>query len=150
LDLTSPTNPRLRGELKIPGFSSYLHPISKDEILGIGREGSQVKLSLFDVSNPADPKEGDKYTLNEYWTEIQNTHHAFLMDEVHGIFFMPGNSGGYIFSYDSGDLSLEKAVSNIRARRALFINDYLYVAGDDKIVVLNEIDWTRVNEIDLQ
>ena len=40
LDLTNPNSPRLRGELKIPGFSSYLHPISKDEILGIGREGS--------------------------------------------------------------------------------------------------------------
>ena len=49
-----------------------------------------------------------------------------------------------------GDLSLEKAVSNINARRALFINDYLYVVGDDKMVVLNENDWTRVNELNYQ
>ena len=55
LDLSNPKKPEIKGELKIPGYSSYLHPISDDLILGIGKEGSVVKVSLFDVSDPTNP-----------------------------------------------------------------------------------------------
>ncbi|MCL5795525.1 MAG: beta-propeller domain-containing protein, partial [Patescibacteria group bacterium] len=87
LDLSDPKNPHLKGELKIPGFSSYLHPIATNRILGVGREDSKVKISLFDVSDPTNPTEISKYLLDEYWTEVQNSHHAFLQDEKHGVFF---------------------------------------------------------------
>jgi len=148
LDLSDPASPELKGELKIPGYSSYLHPITKDKILGTGKEGSSVKLSLFDVSDPTDPREVSKYTLDEYWSEILNTHHAFLMDTKHEVFFLPGGKGGYVFSYTDDRLSLTKAVSGIRAKRAVFINDYLYILGDDRAVVLNEADWERVNGLE--
>lgn len=149
LDLSNPRNPQVTGELKIPGFSSYLHPISENIILGIGREGSKVKMSLFDVSDPKNPTETSKYMLDEHWSEIQNTHHAFLQDSKHEIFFMPGNKGGYVFSYTDNELKMEKAVSGFRARRAVYLDDYLYIIGDNKIVVLNETDWLRVNELQL-
>ena len=149
LDLSDPTDPKVTGELKIPGFSSYLHPINEDTILGIGREGSKVKMSLFDVSDPTNPIEVSKYMLDEYWSEIQNTHHAFLQDSKHSVFFMPGNKGGYIFSYEDNELKMVKAVSGIRARRAVYLDDYLYIIGDNKIVVLAESDWSRVNELEL-
>lgn len=147
LDLSKPSAPKMTGELKIPGYSSYLHPIAQNRILGVGQEGSQVKLSLFNVADPANPTEADKYLLNEYWSEVGSTHHAFLQDEKHKIFFMPGGSGGYIFSYADDKLSLTKAVAGISARRALFINDYLYVVGDDRIIVLDESSWERVKEL---
>ncbi|OQX00657.1 hypothetical protein BWK69_01000 [Candidatus Parcubacteria bacterium A4] len=149
LDLFDPNKPELAGELKIPGYSAYLHPITKDKILGIGREGSQVKISLFDVKDPEKPTEKSKYVLNEYWSEILDNHHAFLMDEKQEVFFLPGSQGGYIFSYKGDQLKLVKAVSDISAKRAIYINDYLYIIGDNKIVVLNEIDWTRVSKLDL-
>lgn len=148
LDLSNPKNPQLKGELKIPGYSSYLHPISKDKILGVGKEGSKIKISLFDVKSPENPTEVSKYTLEEYWSDILNTHHAFLLDKKHQIFFLPGGRGGYIFSYQDDKLELTKAVSNIRARRAVYINDYLYIIGDDKMVVLNELDWERIGELE--
>jgi len=148
LDLSDPTNPELKGELKIPGYSSYLHPITKDKILGIGMEGSNVKVSLFDVTSPEDPQEMDKYTLSEYWSDILNTHHAFLLDSKHEIFFLPGSKGGYVFSYKDDKLSLTKAVSEISAKRAIYIEDYLYIVGENKIVVLDEISWERVNDIE--
>lgn len=150
LDLSDPNNPEIKGELKIPGYSSYLHPITKDKILGIGKEGSNVKVSLFDVSDPENPKEAAKYVLEEYWSDILNTHHAFLLDSRHEIFFMPGQKGGYIFSYSNDKLSLKKAVSDISARRAIYLDDYLYIIGDNEIVVLNEIDWQEVNSLDLE
>ncbi len=149
LDLSSPTNPELKGELKIPGYSSYLHPITKDKILGVGKEGSQVKISLFDVSSPADPKEKSKYTLSEYWSDVLNTHHAFLLDDKHKIFFMPGSNGGYVFSYENDELTLVKAVSGISAKRAIYIDDYLYIIGDNKIAVLDENTWEKIKELDL-
>ncbi|PKP55212.1 MAG: hypothetical protein CVT89_09125, partial [Candidatus Altiarchaeales archaeon HGW-Altiarchaeales-2] len=96
-----------------------------------------MKISLFDVSDVKNPKESDKYLLDESWSDILNTHHAFLLDTKHEIFFLPGSKGGYVFSYKDDKLKLIKAVSEISARRAIYINDYLYIIGDDKIVVLN-------------
>ena len=147
LNLAQPTAPTLAGELKIPGFSSYLHPLAENRILGVGQEGGQVKLSIFDVSNPASPREAAKYLLDDYWSEVSSTHHAFLQDAKHGVFFLPGGKGGYIFSYQGDELKLVKAVSGLQARRALYLNDYLYVLGDDRIVVLSEQDWERVKEL---
>ena len=147
LDLSDPQNPQLKGELKIPGYSAYLHPISETRILGIGQESSKVKISLFDVADAANPAELDKYVMSDYWSDILNTHHAFLMDTEHEIFFVPGSNGGYIFSYAGDKLELVKAVGDIQAKRAIYINDYLYIVGDDQVVVLDETDWTTVSEL---
>ncbi|MBC7074406.1 beta-propeller domain-containing protein, partial [Candidatus Parcubacteria bacterium] len=148
LDLSDPKNPTLKGQLKIPGYSSYLHPISKDKILGIGREDWKVKISLFDVSVPENPKELAKYILDESWSDILSTHHAFLLDTKHEIFFLPGTQGGYIFSFQNDNLVLKKAVSGISAKRAIYIDDYLYIIGENKIVVLDEIGWQKIQELE--
>ena len=84
IDLTQPTRPRVRGELHIPGFSSYLHPISEGLLMGVGTEvdanGRVVgtKVSLFDVSNLAKPRELQKLNLGGPNFQIQFDHHAFL------------------------------------------------------------------------
>ncbi len=150
LDLSNPASPKKSGELKIPGYSSYLHPLDTNIILGVGQENGKVKLSLFDVSDPSNPKELDKYSMDEYWTEAANNHHAFLQDSKHGVFFLPGGQSGYIFNYKNGKLNLEKAVANIQAKRALYINDYLYIIGDNQITVLNESNWEKIKTLDLQ
>lgn len=149
LNLANPASPKLAGELKIPGFSSYLHPVTKNFMLGVGREGSQVKLSLFNVSDTANPKEASKYLLDEYWTEVSDNHHAFLMDDKHEVFFLPGGKGGYIFSYKDNKIELKRAVSGVRAKRAIYLDDYMYIIGDDKITVLNENNWQEVKSLDL-
>ena len=147
MDLSDPKRPHISGELKIPGYSSYLHPLGKNTVVGIGRDGSKVKVSLFDVSDPKNPKEASKYMLDEYWSDVLNTHHAFLLDDKHRIFFMPGSKGGYVFSYENNSLKLQKAVSGVAAQRALYLDDYLYIVGSDRIVILNELNWERVNEL---
>ena len=63
IDLSDPYYPEVLGELKIPGFSSYLHPIGDEHVLGIGSQDGQVKLSLFDVSDPGDTVEQDVYIV---------------------------------------------------------------------------------------
>jgi len=147
LDLSDPARPEVKGQLKIPGFSSYLHPIAKNKILGVGQENGGVKLSLFDVSDAANPREISHYNLAENYSEISQTHHAFLEDEKHNAFFLPGGQSGYIFSFENNNLRLVKAVADITARRAVYIDDFLYVLGDDKLVVLDEKNWEKVKEL---
>ena len=149
LDLSDPRNPMKKGELKISGYSAYLEPISDSLILGVGQEGSSVKVSLFDVSNPANPVEKDKYTLKDSWTEVNSNHRAFLKDEKYQVFFLPGSQGGYIFSYKDNKLSLTKAISGYQVKRAVFLDDYLYVIAQDRVVVFDERTWEKVKELSL-
>ncbi|PWB38224.1 MAG: hypothetical protein C3F02_04430 [Parcubacteria group bacterium] len=149
LDLSNPKKPELKGQLKIPGYSSYLHPLSDKRLVGIGQESGKLKLSLFDVSNPADPREIDKYTLNEYGSESLYDHHAFLQDAKHRVFFVPGYNGAYVFSYTEDKLTLAHALDINQAKRALYINDNLYVIGAKSLFVLKESDWSKVSQLDL-
>ncbi|MGI5827411.1 MAG: beta-propeller domain-containing protein [Patescibacteria group bacterium] len=149
LDLSNPKQPTVKGELKIPGYSSYLHSLEENVILGIGEEDNKVKLSVFNVQDPSNPEEISKYILDEYWSEAGNNHHAFLQDDKHKVFFLPGGKGGYVFSYEGNELKLQKAVSDVIAKRALYIDNYLYILAEDKVVVLDEKSWETVKELDL-
>jgi uncharacterized secreted protein with C-terminal beta-propeller domain len=86
VDLSDPARPRVRGELKIPGYSAYLHPIGEDLLLGVGQEADDegrvqgLQLSLFDVSNLEQPKRLQKTQLGARWSSsaVEWDHHAFL------------------------------------------------------------------------
>ena len=149
LDLKDPKNPKVTGELKIPGYSSYLHKLDKNLILGIGKDEGKVKLSLFDVSDKNNPKEVSKYIIDEYYSEAVNNHHAFLYDQKHKVFFLPGSKGGYIFTFKGNNLEMKKAVAQSGIKRALYINDYLYLIAQNNIVVINENDWQKVQDFSL-
>lgn len=149
LDLRNPNEPKMTGELKIPGYSAYLEPLTTDLVLGVGREGSGVKLSVFDVSDPTKPVEKSKYLLNDTWTEVESNHRAFLRDARHEVFFIPGGDGGYIFSYEDGELSLEKAVAGYNVQRALYIDDNMYIVTDNEVRVFDESTWEEVNSVSL-
>lgn len=85
LDLSDPTSPRIAGELKIPGVSTYLHPVGDHMVLGIGQDATEdgfqtgLKLSLFDVSDPADPREVSVWTLPDSNSPAEWDHRAFQM-----------------------------------------------------------------------
>ena len=84
IDLSDPTNPEILGELKIPGFSSYLHPISDTMVLGVGSDADEdgrvtgAKVSLFDVSDLAEPREVAVWTAPDGWNDVGWDHRAFL------------------------------------------------------------------------
>jgi len=75
----------VRGELKILGYSSYLHPVGEHELLGIGQDATAegirqgTQLSLFDVADPANPRLLHKVALGlSSSSEAEYDHHAFL------------------------------------------------------------------------
>jgi inhibitor of cysteine peptidase len=148
LDLSNASAPKVVGELKIPGYSSYLHPLTDTLLVGIGKEDAQVKVSLFDVSNPGQPTEVGKYLLTDYWSQIMSTHHAFLQDAKHHLFFLPGDKGGYVFGYENNTLKLIKAIEGTGIKRALYINDNLYLVADNKMTVVSETDWKTVDTLE--
>lgn len=150
LDLSNPTAPKLSGELKIPGYSSYLEKISDDLVLGVGREANNVKVSLFDVSVASAPKEVAKYLLKDEWSEVENNHHAFMLDAENKTFFIPGGQGGYFFSYANNDLKLSSTVAQSGVARAIYIDDYYYVIGSDAIKVLDLKTWKEVGKLGLK
>ena len=126
-----------------------MHPLDKNLILGVGSENGNVKLSVFDVSDPTLPKEVAKYSLNEFWTEVSSNHHAFLFDANNKIFFMPGGNSGYIFSYRESSLTLKKVIPDLSAKRAVYIENFLYVLGEGRIVVIDENNFEEVSTFDL-
>lgn len=104
IDLSDPTKPEIKGELKIPGFSTYLHPVGENLVLGVGVDGDEngqnngLKVSLFDVSDPANPKESHKVTIpgdntGKAYTYVDSqayyTHKALCWDDVANTMYIP-------------------------------------------------------------
>jgi len=149
LDMSDPKNPSLKGELKIPGYSSYLHPLSDNLILGVGKEDQYVKLSLFDVANPQNPVEISSLLLDEFYSEILSNHHAFLADRDNQLVFIPGSRGGYVVSYENQDLKLQKAFDQTGTKRGLYLDQYFYLVASGQLRVFDIDNWEEVNQIDL-
>lgn len=102
LDLSDPASPRVTGELKIPGFSNYLHPYAENLLIGIGTAGDengatgQLKISLFDVGNMQEPKEISAVVFDDGAfsdSAAQYDHHAYL-SLSDGTFAIPVTESG--------------------------------------------------------
>ena len=99
IDLSDPASPRIEGEVKIDGFSTLLIPVSKDRLLGIGHAtgdngyggeyDSGLKLALFDISDPSEPKVLDSKEFQDMSSIAQNDHHALMVNGDAGYFAIP-------------------------------------------------------------
>lgn len=102
IDLADPRAPRVLGELKIPGYSDYLHPYDENHLIGIGKETIEsetgdfawyqgLKLALFDVSNVSSPKERAKVVVGDRGTDSEalRDHKAFLFSRERSLLVLP-------------------------------------------------------------
>ncbi len=104
IDLKEPSSPEVLGELKIPGFSDYLHPLGDDHLIGIGQNtevvnsnGTErvvtkgVKLSLFDVSDVSNPTEKDVAIIGGKgsYTDVSHDHKALYIHPEENLFGLP-------------------------------------------------------------
>lgn len=112
MDMADPTNPRMKGELEIPGYSSYIHPLDEDHLLTIGVPGDEenvtggVSLQIFDVSDLTNPQQTHIYTFGEWWSawsEAQYNHKAFLYYAPDQLLSIPVTYYGYDDYYDDDD-----------------------------------------------
>jgi hypothetical protein len=111
-DLSDPANPHKVGELKVPGFSTYMHPVGDHHLLTMGVHTDPnggccgertLKLSLFDVSDLANPKETATQLVGHAygWSEALSQHKAFNYFAAKGLVAIPFTdySGSY-YSYE--------------------------------------------------
>ena len=101
IDLSNPEKPEIKGELKIPGYSSYLHPYDDTHIIGIGRNteettyGSTVstnmKMSMFDIADLENPKEMFSVSIGGRGTysEILSNHKALFFNKEKNLIGFP-------------------------------------------------------------
>jgi uncharacterized secreted protein with C-terminal beta-propeller domain len=95
LDLSDPARPETAGELKITGYSAYLHPAGEGRLIGVGQEATDqgsvlgTQVSLFDVSDPARPRRIAQHHLRDGWSEVESDPHAFLFWPATGLTVLP-------------------------------------------------------------
>ncbi|SCZ07862.1 beta-propeller domain-containing protein [Alkaliphilus peptidifermentans] len=100
IDVKDPTNPKIQGYLKIPGYSNYLHPYDENHIIGFGKEVYEtkqgfldggLKIAVFDVSDVSNPIEKYKVEIGGRGTHSQllNNHKALLFDATRNLLALP-------------------------------------------------------------
>lgn len=111
IDLSNPEKPESLGELKIPGFSRYLHPYDENTIIGIGRDATEtgrtkgLKISLFDVSDVSSPEEVAKFVTDERYAQssAEYEHKAFLFSREKNLLVIPAYSYDYKYNGESSE-----------------------------------------------
>lgn len=171
VDLSDPKNPKVLGELKISGFSEYLHFYSDGLLLGIGKEADEetgrtegMKLSMFDISNPADVTEQDKYSLSEYdYSEGLYNYKAVMIDTEKNLFGFYAE--GYddetledylLFTYENGAFQQKMKIACDRDAneryvnvRGTYIGDVFYLMyGDGRIEAYSLLDGSMLGSLE--
>ena len=164
VDFSDPKKPEIIGELKIPGFSEYLHFYGEDMLLGIGMDVDEdgfttngVKLSMFDISDNTDVKEVQKYVMkNVYSADVMYDYRAALIDVGKNIIGFSANSGDgesyYVFSYDKDKgfaCLMEETINGTgyQTARGVYIDQVLYVVKGNIIEAYGMEDYKKVGDI---
>lgn len=161
VDFSDPTHPKILGELKVSGFSEYLHFYGENRLLGIGWETDPetgatkgLKLSMFDVSDPADVKEVDKLVIKniDYFPGEYNYKALTVSPEKNVIglaassYESSGTVNSYmVFSYDEKEGFLTDLTyglqegGNVSAEevRGVYADDTFYVADGNNVTAFN-------------
>ena len=153
IDLSDPKNPTVLGELKIPGYSTYLHPINETAVIGLGRADSNaMKLTLFDVTNFSHPVEMNSYVFDPYaFSVADNDYHAFMWDAEKNLLVIPTYEHAYVFEVSGGKISLalDDVHEESMVTRTIYINDYFYTFSNRAVHILNQNTWERVKVVDI-
>lgn len=176
IDLSNPASPAVLGFLKIPGVSDYLHPYDETHVIGVGLDATEegritgMKLSLFDVSDVANPTEVSKYIIGERGTysEALYDHKAFLFSRDKNLLVIPVSKygenwtdywqGAYVFSLDlangfalKGTITHNDNVSSYDYQstitRSLYMDDVLYTVSQRMVKMNSLTDMSEINKV---
>ncbi|MBQ7726764.1 MAG: beta-propeller domain-containing protein [Clostridia bacterium] len=144
-DLSDPKHPKILGSLKIPGFSNYLFPYGEGQLLGIGQNADEetgrtdtVKLSMFDIHDPANVTEIAKADTDALYAEALYNHKAALADAGKNLIGFAAESEETVYllyAYENGkfvkkaQIPVDKDTAQIRGLYAG--NTFYIVSGVD-------------------
>ena len=164
-DLSDPENPKILGELKIPGFSEYMYPYSNGKLLGFGMEAdpetgrtSFLKLSMFNIKDPANVTEEDKTVIEGYYhSAALNNHKAMMVSVDKNLMGFIANNYNtapkyMIYKYE-GDRFVKLAEIDMDTDyeytvRGAFVGDNFYILSNEEMKVLDITNFTLLKTID--
>ncbi|MDD6011234.1 MAG: beta-propeller domain-containing protein [Oscillospiraceae bacterium] len=173
LDLSDPKNPKITGELKLPGYSYYLHPVGENLLLGIGYDGTaenadfeSTKVSLFDISDISNPVEKSKLVYNNSACYVGDFPRAFLTVKSGERYCLPilllkDNSYFYtqackIISIENGELKEQNSfvcdtdddgMSSGSSLRGAYMGDSFYCINDFSLVRYSLASGERTGQV---
>ena len=154
VDLSDPENPKILNELKISGFSEYLHIYGEDRLLGIGMEADEetgaqqgMKLSVFDISDKTNVQEISKLSLADYYySEALYNHRAVMISNGKNIFGFEAEGSGsseseywrdyLVYTYENDEFVQKLKISTkdengrYYTTRGTFIEDIFYLLSE--------------------
>lgn len=162
VDLTDPADPKIIGELKIPGFSEYLHPYGDGLLLGVGMDVDEegvttegVKLSMFNISDPGNVTEAAQYVLEDmYGTDVGYNYKAVFIDVEKNLFGFR-TSGAmsdmyYIFSYNESEGFQEvfaRELSGYHETRGLYAGEKFYLVAGNTVESYTLSGFEKIDDI---
>ena len=175
-DLSDPKSPKILGELKIPGFSEYMYPYGDGLLLGFGMDADEntgrttyLKLSMFDITDPANVTEDDKTVIDGYsYSPALSNHKAMLVSHGKNLIGFPTCNTTYNATENSkykymiyeyvGDEFAQKAVLSIPwnskedfyydSIRGMFIEDNFYVISAQSLQVFDIVTFSQMQLIE--
>lgn len=196
VDLSDPENPYIAGELKLPGYSNYLHQIDENTVLGIGRDTQEmyvknpdgtetvvgfqqggIKLSLFDISDFANPTELHSLVVGSEnaWSDALHNHKAIVVDRANGLigfslndhsyysgWYKPAESGAYVFDVSGGEVEISGIMESIKKHysggewnpvdnieRLCYAGDNYYYLQGGELRAFDRVTYEETGRIDL-
>lgn len=157
-DLSDPRRPVVLSELKLPGFSSYLHVYGEGLLFGLGQWADEetgwtegLKLSMYDSTDPADLREISTLRLEEVWySPALNDHKALLILPDKNLIGFSCDTGYLVFSFEDGAFLQRATLALIQEEyshwdswtsRALLIRDDLYLVSAGGLAVYDTVEF---------
>ncbi|MBQ9045957.1 MAG: beta-propeller domain-containing protein [Oscillospiraceae bacterium] len=154
VDLSDPAAPKVTGEVKLTGYSDYLHVWNDELLFGLGMETQEIadengvtatldgmKMVMINKADPANLTEAGMLSVNADYSEALTNHKAILVDPARNLIAFPAESSYLIYGYTPEDgftLKAEVAVSEWDwNNRGVVIGDYFYVCGSDRVNVID-------------
>lgn len=153
-DLSDPANPVKLGEMKITGFSDYLHVWADGRLFGLGQAATEqgqvtgMKMVMFDVSDKTNVSVKATLDLGDTYSEALNDPNAILVSPDKNLIGFATNSGYTFYSY-SDDAGFTKLASVAGGdwdynMRGLYIGDFLYIVSQSGVTVVELASYTTV------
>lgn len=157
LDLRDPAAPRKTGELKITGYSAYLHPAGEGRLIGVGQEASEkgrtlgTQVSLFDVSDPANPRRLSQMFQKDSGSEAEWDPHAFLYWAKTGMAVLPlntwngaeqTNGSALVLKIDDSAVTRTGTIVHPKPKPAGNADFVAYDPGIRRSIVIGDSLWT--------
>ncbi len=147
VDLANPANPTILSQLKIPGFSQYLHNYTEGRLFGLGMDADPetgrtngMKLTMFNTEDPANVTEKHTLLLDSYYSEALYNHKAILISAAKDLIAFPVDAGYDVYGYDDTSGFYKKGHFETSEwsynTRGLYVEEYIYICSQNDINII--------------